>query len=101
MYYRAVCVFCCTDIASLCSERTILSSNSLNLPLDDVFQTVPSPDRSVGVRFLYPVYLIDRVEMTPHHTTADNTTDKGYCHMYSQVWQIHPRSDVSFVLNSL
>ena len=95
-------MFCCTDIASLCSERTILSSNSLNLPLDEVFQTVrtilssnslnlpldevfqtvPSPGRSVGVRFLYPVYLIDRVEMTPHHTTSDNTTDKGYCHMY-------------------
>lgn len=66
-----------TDISSLCSEETILSTNSLNLPLAEVFHGVPVVRRTVGVRFLHPVYLIDRVEITVHHSTSDTTTDRG------------------------
>ena len=29
------------------------------------------------MRFLYPVYLIDRVEITAHHSTFDETTERG------------------------
>lgn len=64
------------DISSLCSERTILCTNSLNLSLAEVFYGVPLPGRTVGVRFLYPVYLIDRVEITAHHSTSDTTTKR-------------------------
>ena len=77
---NTVSKFVIIDISCLCSERrTILCSNSLNLSLDEVFQSVPSPDRSMGLRFLYPVYLIDRVEMTTHSSTSTSTVEKGVC----------------------
>jgi hypothetical protein len=80
------CPFSAADISSLCPSTTALCSNCLNLSLGEMFhESVSSPERTLGLRrFLYPVYLIDRVEMTPHSSTSPATTDRGesphYCY---------------------
>ena len=71
------CTCSVADITTLCPASTILCSNTLNLSLVDMFQSIPCPERSLGLRFLFPVYLIDRVEMTPHTFTSPATIDQG------------------------
>lgn len=64
------------DIASVCSKETILCTSTLSLALADVFADISSPERTLGVRYLYPVYLIDSVEGSFHQQTSDETISR-------------------------
>lgn len=64
------------DIAPLCSKETIFSTSSISLSLADIFADVPHQERALGLRFLYPVYLIDTCEMTFMDTTSSETISK-------------------------
>ncbi|XP_064402637.1 uncharacterized protein LOC135348383 [Halichondria panicea] len=64
------------DIASICSTDTLLCTSTLTLPMEDIFDGVPHRERTLGVRFLFPVYLIDSVEVSTWDATAGNTLEK-------------------------
>jgi len=51
----------------------VIASSSLRLPLDKVFSAVSYPERTLGLRFLFPVYAIPEVELTPWNCTDKET----------------------------
>jgi hypothetical protein len=72
-----VSLLCCRYQLSLPVHHCPLLQPSQPLTGRDVPESVSSPERTLGLRrFLYTVYLIDRVEMTPHSSTSPATTDR-------------------------
>lgn len=58
-----------------CKPEAIICTNSLRLKVDDVFCKVQGKERCIGLRFLYPVFTIPEVELTPcQHTSQRNVT---------------------------
>ena len=45
----------------------------MTLNHEDIFQNVTKPERSLGIRFLFPVYCIPEVEITPYKATSSDT----------------------------
>ncbi|KAI7690082.1 hypothetical protein SSS_07486 [Sarcoptes scabiei] len=60
-------------IVKYCSEKAILSTSTMRLQVDKVFEKVECKDRCLGVRFLYPVYYVPEVEILPirSHTSVE------------------------------
>ncbi|CAH1792547.1 unnamed protein product [Owenia fusiformis] len=60
---------CCTDTAILCT-------NTLNLDVGQVMERVAYKERTLGLRFLFPVFYIPEVEVTPDKLTSAATIEK-------------------------
>jgi len=59
--------------SKLVDRSTVITSSTLRLPLDEIFSGVIAPERSIGLRFLFPVYAIPEVELTPWDYTDKDT----------------------------
>ena len=59
-----------------CKETAIICTNTLRLKGDDVVERTAFKERTVGLRFLYPVYYIPEVELTPNKHTSQHTIDE-------------------------
>ena len=55
----------CEDV----EDSTIVASSSLRLSPEEVFQEVSVPERTLGLRFLFPVFSIPEVEVRPWSRT--------------------------------
>ncbi|XP_065882673.1 5-formyl-3-hydroxy-2-methylpyridine 4-carboxylate 5-dehydrogenase-like [Dysidea avara] len=64
------------NISLMCSEDTVVCSNTLTLNLTEVFSDMDHPQRTLGVRFLLPVYFIPIVEVTAHIQTSPSAINK-------------------------
>ena len=60
----------------LVDRSTVIISSTLRLPLDEIFSGILSPERSIGLRFLFPVYAIPEVEITPWDYTDRDTIQR-------------------------
>ena len=56
----------CEDV----EDSTIVVSSTLRLSPEEIFQEVSGPERTLGLRFLFPVYAIPEVEVRPWRRTA-------------------------------
>ena len=54
-------------------DSTIVVTSSLRLEPEEIFQEVSVPERTLGVRFLFPVYAITEVELRPWSKTDKAT----------------------------
>ena len=63
-------------ISNLCSQDCVIVSNSLRLDMSKLAEKIKFKERFVGLRFLYPVYYISEVEITPHKETANWVTER-------------------------
>lgn len=60
-------------ITCSCKSDAVICTNSLNLKINDIFSKSEGRERCLGLRFLFPVFSIPEVEMTPgQHTSQAN-----------------------------
>ena len=59
----------CEDV----EDSTIVVTSTLRLSPEEIFQEVSVPERTLGVRFLFPVYSIPEVELRPWSKTDKAT----------------------------
>ena len=52
-------------VCAVVDDSTVLVTSTLRLSLENIFQDLPCPGRTLGVRFLFPVYAVPEVEVTP------------------------------------
>nr|XP_022329712.1 uncharacterized protein LOC111128407 [Crassostrea virginica] len=60
-------------VSHLCKNDAIIGSSTLRLKIDDVMAGVMNKERSLGLRFLYPVYYIPEVEINPASFTSQKS----------------------------
>ncbi|XP_048735230.1 3-hydroxybutyryl-CoA dehydrogenase-like [Ostrea edulis] len=63
-------------VSHLCKGDTIIGSNTLRLRINGVMACVMNKDRSLGLRFLYPVYYIPEVEINPASFTSQTSIQR-------------------------
>ncbi|XP_043191083.1 5-formyl-3-hydroxy-2-methylpyridine 4-carboxylate 5-dehydrogenase-like [Amphibalanus amphitrite] len=62
-------------LSAAAAETAILASCTLRVPISALAARVQRPERVLGVRFLYPVYYVPEVEVTPGPATSRHTMD--------------------------
>lgn len=63
-------------VSHLCRGDTVVGSCTLRLKIDDVMAGVMNKERSLGLRFLYPVYYIPEVEINPASFTSQKSMQR-------------------------
>jgi hypothetical protein len=58
-------------VSQICPVECIIVSGTLRLDIAKLAESVKNMERFLGLRFLYPVYYISEVEITPHKETAN------------------------------
>ncbi|GBG11985.1 3-hydroxybutyryl-CoA dehydrogenase [Paenibacillus agaridevorans] len=58
---------------AICSESTILASNTSTLSLTELASVTATPDRVIGIHFIYPVLKVDLVEIVRGLKTSEET----------------------------
>lgn len=64
------------DVCNFTRRDTVVSTNTMSLSVSDISMGCNSPERVIGVRFLYPVLLITDVEMTVGAETSNSTVEQ-------------------------
>jgi len=62
--------------ASCCRADAVICTNTLTLDIDAIFDRTTHKHRTVGLRFLFPVYYIPEVELRPNKFTKKETIEK-------------------------
>lgn len=63
-------------VSNACHPNTILATSTINLRLEDVFSLTVNSERTLGLRFLHPVYFVQDVEVRYHEKTSSDVKDK-------------------------
>lgn len=63
-------------ISECCTPSAVIATNTLRLDVSAVTELVTHKERAMGVRFLYPVYCIPEVEITPSKCTSPDAIDR-------------------------
>ncbi|XP_052766169.1 lambda-crystallin homolog [Mya arenaria] len=63
-------------VSHLCKSSTIIGTNTLRLNQTDIVERTVGKERTLGLRFLFPVYYIPEVEITPNKHTSGQTIEK-------------------------
>ncbi|XP_064623519.1 probable 3-hydroxybutyryl-CoA dehydrogenase [Lineus longissimus] len=63
-------------VAQCCPPEAIITTNSLRLDVSAIAEKSRKPSRTMGLRFLYPVYYIPEVEITPNKYTSAVAIEK-------------------------
>lgn len=63
-------------VSHCCSQNTILCSNTLTLDVTTIAERAAYKERTLGLRFLFPVYCIPEVEITPGKYTSGQAIEK-------------------------
>ncbi|KAH3857268.1 peroxisomal bifunctional enzyme-like [Dreissena polymorpha] len=63
-------------VSHLCKSSAILCTSTLRLNTTDIVERTVGKERTLGLRFLFPVYYIPEVEITPNKYTSGQTIEK-------------------------
>ncbi|XP_045175082.2 3-hydroxybutyryl-CoA dehydrogenase-like [Mercenaria mercenaria] len=63
-------------VSHLCRPDTLIATNTLRLNVTDIADRTLNKERTLGLRFLYPVYCIPEVEITPNKYTSGQVIEK-------------------------
>lgn len=63
------------ELASFCSQDTVLATNTSSLSIAQIASAVPHPERVIGTHFFNPVHLMALLEVVTHEGTAPNVLD--------------------------
>ena len=61
------------QLAGICHEDTILATSTMNLPINDLFNGIKNPRRTIGLRFLHPCVRIPVAVVTVGTATSTAT----------------------------
>ncbi len=90
-------------IAAVVSEQAVIASNTSAIPISELQQLVPSPERFLGVHWAEPAYATRFLEITCGRQTAPGTAD--YMMELGERWGKEPtllRKDIrGFITNRL
>ncbi|CAD5121622.1 DgyrCDS10116 [Dimorphilus gyrociliatus] len=64
-------------VTQCCPPNCIVATNTLRLDITAIVERATNKERTVGLRFLYPVYYIPEVEITPGGFTSGKTIETG------------------------
>jgi len=60
----------------ICSDSTILASNTSTIPISQISQAVKNKERVIGMHFMNPAFLIELVEIVRGNETSDEILEK-------------------------
>ncbi|KAJ8308799.1 hypothetical protein KUTeg_014311 [Tegillarca granosa] len=63
-------------ISHLCKPDAVIATNTLRLNIASIVERTTNKERTMGLRFLFPVYCIPEVEITPNKYTSQNYIEK-------------------------
>ncbi|XP_050404203.1 3-hydroxybutyryl-CoA dehydrogenase [Patella vulgata] len=63
-------------ISHLCRPDTVIATNTLRLDVSEISSRTYLPERTIGLRFLFPVYYIPEVEVRSGKDTSHHTIEK-------------------------
>ncbi|XP_046333342.2 3-hydroxybutyryl-CoA dehydrogenase-like [Haliotis rufescens] len=63
-------------ISHLCKPSAIIATNTLCLNITDIVERTLNKERTIGLRFLFPVYYIPEVEIMAGRHTSPDTIEK-------------------------
>ncbi|XP_074650952.1 putative 3-hydroxybutyryl-CoA dehydrogenase isoform X2 [Tubulanus polymorphus] len=63
-------------VSHCCHPETIIASNTLRIDLTSIMERTANQQRTLGLRFLYPVYYIPEVEIAPNKYTSAAVIEK-------------------------
>ncbi|XP_014674425.1 PREDICTED: probable 3-hydroxybutyryl-CoA dehydrogenase [Priapulus caudatus] len=63
-------------VSHCCRATAVVATNTLALSVDSITQRMAHSERALGLRFLYPVYCISEIEVTPSTHTSAETMEK-------------------------
>jgi len=63
-------------VSACCKENAIITTNTLNLDVNRLCANLPNKEKFLGLRFLFPVYHIPEVEVTPAKYTDGDVIEK-------------------------
>lgn len=84
----------------VCSEKTILASNTSTLSITRLGAACKRPERVVGLHFCLPAQLMKLVEVTPGLNTAPDVFDRAweFCRGVGQI-PVETKDTPGFILN--
>ena len=88
------------QLAQICSEKTILASNTSSISITAIASTIPHPERVVGLHFFNPAPIMKLVEIVRGLKTAEPITQALFALM--QTWKKVPviaKSTPGFIVN--
>ncbi len=88
------------QLAAICSEKTILASNTSSISITAIASSIPHPERVVGLHFFNPAPVMKLVEIIRGLQTAEPITQALYALM--QAWKKVPviaKSTPGFIVN--
>lgn len=88
------------QLAEICSEKTILASNTSSISITAIASSIPHPERVVGLHFFNPAPVMKLVEIIRGLKTAEPITQALYALM--QAWKKVPviaKSTPGFIVN--
>ena len=65
-------------VSQCCKPSAVIATNTIQLNINSVTERVAYKERTLGVRFLFPVYYIPEVEITPSAKTSGDTIERGW-----------------------
>lgn len=63
-------------VSHLCKPTAVIATNTLRLNISDIVERTTSKERTLGLRFLFPVYCVPEVEITPNKYTSGQVIEK-------------------------
>ncbi|XP_041354547.1 3-hydroxybutyryl-CoA dehydrogenase-like [Gigantopelta aegis] len=63
-------------VSHLCKADAVIASNTMGLSIDELTERTVGKERTLGLRFLFPVYYIPELEITPGPNTSAITIEK-------------------------
>lgn len=63
-------------ISKCCPRDAVIATNTLRLDISSMMENVVGRERTLGIRYLFPVYCIPEIEITPCKYTSGTTVDR-------------------------
>lgn len=63
-------------VSHLCKSSAVIVSNTLRLNMNEIVERTVGKERTLGLRFLFPVYYVPEVEITPNKFTSGQSIEK-------------------------
>ena len=72
-------------VSQCCKPSAVIATNTIRLNVSSIAERAAYKERTLGLRFLFPVYYIPEVEITPSPKTSGDTIERGLMREFTPV----------------
>ena len=65
-------------VSQCCKPTAVIATNTIGLSVNSVTEGAIYKERTLGLRFIFPVYNVPEVDITPSKSTSKDTIEKGF-----------------------